>query len=311
MATQTTLELVEYYAKLLILQYVGKPKAYAQVQATAGAFILPQTSTQQILFSAAATTGTYVLAYGDELSAAINWDDSLDDIQNKIRAVPGLSDVTVTASVGLSYLVTFINVAPPATLLVVQSNSLSDGSDPVALTITETDLILPLAIQNAFNLLGEDTAQGVQLDTIGKYAGVSRTGAGFNSQITLNDADFLSLIRMAIIKNSSGSSLAEIAGLVYQFFGTQMLVFDYKNMRMSYYISEDVGSNELIQLFVTEGILPVPMAVLATVIYAPVVTVFFGFRTYLAPAVDGTPFNTYTDYNTSWKWLSYKQAIII
>lgn len=129
---------------------------------------------------------------------------------------------------------------------------------------------LPLAVQNAYNLTGETgVAVGVQLDVLGKYAGVSRTGFGFSGPITLSDSDFLILIQLAIITNSSGSSLSTIQALLAQFFPGEVLVFDYQNMQMNYLISSTLGSQDLIQLFVTEGLLPKPMGVqLAAVIYA-------------------------------------------
>lgn len=171
---------------------------------------------------------------------------------------------------------------------------------------------LPTQVQAAFNLLGDSIASGVQLSILGKYAGVTRTGYGFNGDpITLNDVDFLTLIRFAIIKNSSGSSLADIQRLINQYFTPgEILVFDYQNMQMSYLISSAIGSQNLVQLLVTEGLLPKPMAVaLASVIYAPIIDAFFGFRTYRLPAHNASPFNDYADYQLDWPWLSYQDTV--
>ena len=175
-----------------------------------------------------------------------------------------------------------------------------------------TDITLPLAVQNAFNLTGPSPAVGAQLDILGKYAGVTRTGYGFNgSPITLDDADFLTLIQMAIAKNNAGSSLSVIQALIHQFFPGEMLVFDYANMQMSYLVNSSIGSANLVQpFFVTEGLLPKPMTVqLAVVIYAPIINAFFGFRTYDLPATNSSPFNTYDSYNMGAPWLSYDNAI--
>ncbi len=144
-------------------------------------------------------------------------------------------------------------------------------------------------------------AVGAQLDIIGKYQGVDRTGPGFTAQITLDDADFLTLIRMAITVNNAGSSLETIQAFVQQYFAGEMLVFDYANMHMSYLISSAVGSQDLLMK---------PMGVQLSVIYAPVVTTFFGFVTYDIPTqINSTPFNDYLDYQTDWPWLSYTDAI--
>jgi hypothetical protein len=164
----TTDELINYYANLLILQYIGKPLAYATVQALVKLVIMDQ---------------------------------------------------------------------------------------------------LPLAVQDAFNMDG--TAQGVQLDVLGKYAGVTRNGFGLHGQpISLNDADFFTFIKMAGITNNAQSDLATIQNLLQDFFPGQIFTFDHKDMRMSYLIDSSVGSLELLELFITENLLPKPMGVqLAAPIY--------------------------------------------
>ena len=164
----TTQQLINYYANLLILQYLGQPNAYATIQATAALFIMNQ---------------------------------------------------------------------------------------------------LPIAVQNAFNMDG--TAVGVQLDVLGKYAGVTRNGYSLSGlPISLSDADFFTLIKMAILTNSSGSDLNSIQSLLNIYFPNEIYVFDHKEMRMSYLINSSIGSQNLIQLFITEGLLPIPMAVqLASPIY--------------------------------------------
>lgn len=304
----TTLELAQYYANLLIFQYAGKTKAYGTIQALASRVIMPQTTVQEITFTAAPTSGTFVLSYDGNSSAAINWNDSNSTIQTKIQAIPELSDVLVTGELADQLLVgTFVGVIPPAMSLEIVSNSLQPN---VTIAIAETDLILPLAVQNAFNLLGEDLASGVQLDTIGKYAGVVRSGVGQTGPITLGDSDFLTLIRFAIIINSAQSDLSTIVNSIFQFFGYNVLVFDYQNMHMSYLISSAIGSQDLIQLLVAENLLPAPMTVQVSVIYAPIITDFFGFVTYQFPtAMNNTPFNTYEDYQMDWPWIDYSDAL--
>lgn len=303
----TTNELISYYANLLILQYVGKPRAFATIETYAASAVMVQVSTQSIAFSAAPSSGTFVLNYGLLATAAINWNDSVGTIQGKIQALTGLSSVTVTGSIASALLViTFTGVTPPAAVLTASANSLG-----VTITIAETDVTLPVAVQNAFNLIGPNPAVGAQLDILGKYAGVTRTGAGFEGQpITLGDADFLQLINMAILKNNAGSSLATIQQLLNQAFPGDVLVFDYQNMQMSYLFSTAIGSQELVQLFITEGLLPAPMAVaVAAVIYAPIINTFFGFRTYALPGFNNSPFNSYSSYQTNRPWLSYGNAV--
>jgi hypothetical protein len=206
----TTDELIDYYANLLIIQYVGKPKAFATIQATVALIIMDQ---------------------------------------------------------------------------------------------------LPTQVMNAYNLIGTEPAEGVQLDVLGKYAGVRRTGSG----ITLDDTNFLSLIRMAIARNNSGSSLADIQNILNTFFPGQVIAFDYQNMHMSYLISSAVGNQDLIKLFISEGLLPKPMGVaLSVIIYAPVISMFFGFCQYDVPVNPfATPYNSYADYQTDWPWMSYKNVFTV
>jgi hypothetical protein len=311
MATQ---DFVNYYANLLILQYLGKAKAYATIQTLVAPVLLPQTTLESITFPTVPTGGTFQLTYGPSTTAAINWNDSVTTIQTKLQALTGLGSVTVTGSIASQTLsVLFTGVIPPALLLGVTGNSLTNASSQAVIpVIVGTDQTLPIAVQNAYNLNGSSPAQGVQLNLLGKYAGVTRNGYGFNGvAITLNDTDFLTLIQMAIIKNSSGSSIATIQALLAQFFPNEVLVFDYQNMQMSYLISSSIGSQNLVQLFVSEGLLPKPMAVsLAPPIYAPVITQFFGFRTYVLVAFNSEPFNKYSSYQTTWPWLTYADAVI-
>lgn len=200
-----------------------------------------------------------------------------------------------------------------ANLLVIQYLTQPKAFSTMQLMVEPVIMgLLPNAVQNAFNLIGDDIAVGVQLDTLGKYVGVTRTGYGFYGPITLDDADFLSLIQMAIVRNSSKSSLAAIQSLLNQFFPGEIYVFDYANMNMSYLISTTVGNQNLIDLFVTEKILPKPMGVGLSVIAAPVINAFFALRTYPAAASPLTVgLQTYGTFVTTKLLLTYTDAIII
>ncbi len=166
---------------------------------------------------------------------------------------------------------------------------------------------LPQAVQYAFQI---GSATGVQLDVIGKYVGVSRNGNGFFGPITLNDADFTALIKMGILTNNADASLATIQRLLATYFPGQLQVFDKLSMTLSYYIDSSTGSQQLVQLLVTEKLLPKPMGVaISSIIYAPGSFKFFGFQTYTLPPRNSSPFNTYTDYEMNRPWLNYSYAI--
>lgn len=169
---------------------------------------------------------------------------------------------------------------------------------------------LPDEVQNAYNI---DTAVGVQLDIVGIYAGVVRLSyLSDGTPINLNDVDFRQLIRMAVLRNNSGSSLFDIQFLLNEFFPSQVFAFDNANMSMSYLIDSSVGSLELVQSFILQDLLPKPMAVaLASIIFLPEIDNLYGFRTYEAPGVNISPMNSYAVYEMDRPWLSYTDTIVL
>lgn len=178
---------------------------------------------------------------------------------------------------------------------------------PALIPTEDGTTTLPLKAQDSFNI---ETAIGIQLDVLGKYVGVSRTIYYYGVPIVLNDSDFRSLIKFAVILNSSDSSLYNIQKLLVQYFGSNILIYDYQNMYMSYFINSSVGTVNLIKAIISQFILPKPMGVqLATTIYAPVINKFFGFRTYSLPGVNNNPLNSYTDYKMDRPFLSYANAV--
>lgn len=183
-----------------------------------------------------------------------------------------------------------------AGLLIIQYRSKSNASAQVRAmaTLLAVDL-LPLSVQNAFDL---DTAEGVQLDNLGQYAGVSRVGFDFSGPVVLGDTDFRNLIRLAIIQNNSGSSLSDIQALLQIYFADVLFVFDHLFMRMSYFLDSNEISTELAEFWVRQGSLPKPMGVqLSALIVVPTIDNWFGFRTYAAPPYNTHGFNVYSQYD--------------
>lgn len=168
---------------------------------------------------------------------------------------------------------------------------------------------LPTQVMNAFNV---DDAVGVQLDTLGEYNGVSRSAYSFEGPIVLSDADFRTMIVIAVIKNSAGSSLYEIQDLLHTFFPDTILIFDYRSMRIGYYFDSSVGSQDLAEVFVKNSFLPKPMGVqLSAMIYSNNIDSFYGFRTYTHAGYNNTGMNDYIDYQTDHPWLSYINSISV
>lgn len=164
-------------------------------------------------------------------------------------------------------------------------------------------------VQDAFAL---DTAVGVQLDVIGKYAGVTRNGYNFSGPVTLNDDDFRLFIKIAIIENNAGSSLNDIQNLLHMFFEGALFVFDHQNMHMDYFVDTNQVGEPLVEFFIKAGKLPKPMGVgIGAIIAAPDVDHFFQFRTYQHEIVNGSGFNFYGDYDTGSPWLSYQDSLTV
>ncbi len=308
-----TNELINYYPNLLIMQYLGKAKAYATIQTLAAMVVMPQTTVETLVFSSVPTAGTFSLSYDDVVGGPFTSSATAADIQTGLRLIAGLEDITVSGSYAEGFTITLVGLSRPTELFEVSANTMTDvGLDAVSITVSETDLTLPLAVENGFNLTGDNIAIGAQLDILGKYAGVPRTGPGFTTVITLDDADYLQLIRMAIALNTAGSSLLDIQTFLNQFFPDQIYVFDFKTMVMAYVISSDVGGQDLIQRFVAGGYLPRPMAVLLPyIIYIPSIDNAYGFRTYEYQNPNISGFNSYVDYQLDAPWISYANSIII
>jgi len=307
----STQDLINYYANLLILQYNGKPKAYATIQTLVTPVVMPQISVETISFSGVAASGAFVLAYNGNNTAAINWNDSASTIQTKLRAVTGLGSVTVAGAIASQLLtITFTGVTPPALLLTAGSNSLqTSGAVAITLSVVATDQMLPLAVQNAFSLT---SAVGAQLAILGKYAGVTPNGFTFSGPITLNDTQFRSLIQAMIARNMLQGDLSSIQTLISTYFSGVIQVFDNQGLRMSYFYEAAIGSNPVAEFFVKLGALPKPMGVqLATLTYAYPNSAFFGMRTYFYAGVGISPLNSYTNYQSNRPWLSYANGIAV
>ena len=163
---------------------------------------------------------------------------------------------------------------------------------------------LPVAVQNAYSI---ETAIGVQLDVLGKYVGVSRSGYGLSGQpILLGDDDYRQLMKLVLIKNNSGSSLATIQSLLATNFPDQIRVSDNAQMQLNYLIIETLGTSDLLELLATGGYLPAPMAVQVSIVVVPAFDdPFFGFTSYAGSLGDVSPFNVYGFYQTTYPWLSY------
>jgi Protein of unknown function (DUF2612) len=181
-------------------------------------------------------------------------------------------------------------------LLLSQYNGLPLATGMVQAFVTPIIMNqLPNLILNGFEI---GTAVGPQLDVLGKYVGVTRSGLGLNQQpITLDDSDFTTLIMIGIVNNNlpaytqtvlsdylegpssnyvnslypqaGGYSLFAIDLFLQTFFPGTIFCYDNLNMELNYLVtSAAVATENLFQMIVTQNLLPQPMGVaIASTIY--------------------------------------------
>ncbi len=86
-----TLEILQYYPNLLIVQYGAKPRAYATVEALVRGAIMPQTSVQTVTFAPVPTAGTFELSYDGTATGALAWNASAATVQAALEGLaPGV-----------------------------------------------------------------------------------------------------------------------------------------------------------------------------------------------------------------------------
>lgn len=153
---------------------------------------------------------------------------------------------------------------------------------------------LPQQVQDAFNL---DTAEGVQLDVIGKIVGATRYGRNFSGPVTLSDDDFRDFITLCVALNTLESNLSAVRAILTEFFPDIIVVFDHLGMRINYFFDSSASGTELAQFFVMSGRLPRPLGVqLGAIVYAPTHLGYFGYARNLSGAYNSTGFSRNTGF---------------
>lgn len=182
--------------------------------------------------------------------------------------------------------------------LAVAYQSFTNSDEVIsAQTVTYVEPILPLALQEAFNLPG---AVGAQLDILGKYLGGQRINYLLDgTSYIFNDTEFTEYLQLLAARNGLSSDLGNIETFFHDYFiegGNQvLLVYDFACMNMSFVYLAAQGAYPVLEAFITGGNLPKPTAVGASFIYNPTNTGFFAFRTYAQVAQPNTTgFSTYT-----------------
>lgn len=193
-------------------------------------------------------------------------------------------------------------------LLIQQYINLSKARGTIEAFVTDAVMDqLPNSVNDAFDI---DSAVGAQLDILGKYVGQTRINYTLTQLVTLSDSDFRLLIKLAIVQNNSGSSLYEIKKLLNDFFQSTVLVFDFKNMLLGYFLDSNATTQDLAEIFIKQNLLPKPCAVgLSSILYLPSIDNLFGFRTYDLAGYNNSGFNTYSSYETDRHWVQYSDVL--
>lgn len=232
-------------------------------------------------------------------------------------------------------------------LLILQYNNLPKASATINL-LASVFLAngVYLDVPNAYNIdpdLGP-TAVGVQLDIMGKYAGVNRyystidlenytalvpysealtlpssppafgidnyanypTSDDWNgtlvysdivtSKNSLSDADFLTLIRLAIRNNNSNYSMADISRNIYDILGPSIIPETNGFMEIVFFFRTAITT--LLQAVIQKGLLPRPMGVSCAAVTGLNAN-SFSFADYAGyESPWGYGFSTYADYDT-------------
>lgn len=189
-------------------------------------------------------------------------------------------------------------------LLILQYN----GKPKAKATIEATTSLLPdqliLDVINGFNI---ETAQGKQLDILGKYVGVDRFYVENNQSQLLSDEDYRILIKLKAICNTSNLSEKAIENSLYSFFGNTIRMDTTENMEMTYFVP--LHKTAIIQAAIQKGVLPRPMGVRCSYIIE-YDKKFYGFCTYQnQKAVYKTGFRTYNNPDKVGEMLTYSKRI--
>lgn len=150
-----------------------------------------------------------------------------------------------------------------------------------------------------------NTAVGNQLDIIGKYVGLKRqvkSLIGTANTNVLTDAQYRTLLKLKMIKNTNFSSTSQLRTALYNLFPTSIRLYDNRNMTYQYQLS--TAFTDLVNVILAEELLPVPMALGWNAIVVPNLLQLYGYSDY--SGLNDNP-NGYSDYQNGWrgKYLSY------
>lgn len=277
---QTIQELIDYYVNLLIIQYHNQPKAQATIALFAEVLLANGIALDVLngynLIPSQFPPGTW----DQPLSI---W-DAPDEMWDE-----GLSGVAIGAQLDIIGKYVGLNRYFPE------------------LIITDYFALVPYSQYNAL----PSSPPEFGCSTYANFNNYSYNGTlQYNDLVTTNealtDANFYTLIQLAIIQNNMNYSFGAIDRLLFQFFGTNIRAEYPSAMHMVFFISSAL--TPLMQAILYKKLLPVPIAVGALVV-SNINNLVFGFTDYagnISPFASGC--STYANYDTlSGQVLTYNQ----
>lgn len=159
-----------------------------------------------------------------------------------------------------------------------------------------------LDLVNGFDL---DTAEGKQLDTLGKYIGLGRqvkVNIGSSDTNILTDDQYRILLKLKLVQNTNFSSTSQIRTALYELFPNDIRLFDPRTMVYEYQLS--TLFNDLVNVIIAEELLPLPMGVGYNINVVPDLLSIYGYYGYDGLNDNPNGYSSYTD-GFKGKYLSY------
>lgn len=136
------------------------------------------------------------------------------------------------------------------------------------------------------------------------YAYVNYT----SSVSTLNDSEYRLLLKLKALLNISTNTLYDMNAILFEFFGTDLIVCDQLDMSLSYFVKPEIS--RIIGIAKEQNLLPKPMGVLICGVFESVdSTKLWGFSDYVIDNGFTTGFSDYVSGESDAVFLSYLDRI--
>lgn len=163
------------------------------------AIVLLMPEQQTISLSGTPASGTFLLNFDGDVTAAINWNDNAAQIQTKVRTLTGLEEATVTGSLAAGLTVAFKGYEDGnAPLMTATSNSLQTSA-PAAINITIAE-----------SVTGETMAAAItRTKNVIQYFGVMKTALVAQVEMLAAAAVIQSLNKMGFFVSNDDASIED------------------------------------------------------------------------------------------------------